>query len=134
MTSEADIQARILLAVGALPDVRLFRNTVGEGWQGTVLTRHGDTIALRNARYVTFGLAPGSADLIGWRRRLITAADVGSVFAQFTGVEVKTTKGRAADKQRHFLDVVTNAGGCAGIARSPDDARDLLGITPRQPE
>jgi hypothetical protein len=122
MTTESEIQARILRAHGARPDVRLFRNTVGEGWQGEVVQRQGSTVLLRNARYVTFGLAPGSSDLIGWRRLQVGPG----VVAQFLAIEVKAPGGRVADKQRHFSNVVRAAGGCAGIVRSPDEAAALL--------
>jgi hypothetical protein len=61
----------------------------------------------------------GSSDLVGWRT---TESGV----AQFVAVEVKSkTKGASSEQQR-FIEAVQGAGGCAGIARSVEDARELL--------
>lgn len=82
--SESRVQSRVRLAAPGLA-MRLFRNNVG---------------VLRNDRGVPvrYGLANDSkalnsrlksGDLIGWRRRLITADMVGSVIAQFVSLECK---------------------------------------------
>lgn len=123
--SEAEIVAKVLLAHGSRADVRLFRNTIGEGWQGTRIYPPGvtrDLIVLKNARYVTFGLAPGSADLIGWRTRLIG----GTRFAQFLSFEVKTETGVVAEKQKRWDAAVSAAGGLSGVVRSPECAERIL--------
>lgn len=73
MSSERDVQARVMLALGSRPDIRIFRNQVGFRYVGGPPYQ----------RKVRFGLMPGSGDLIGWRTRTITAADVGRTFAQF---------------------------------------------------
>ena len=112
--NESEVQARILLALGARPGTRLFRNTVGEGWQGEVKGKTTDTVTLWRPRYVTFGLAPGSSDLIGWCNGI------------FTAIEVKEAKGKARENQERFINAVLAAGGIAGIARSPEDAARLL--------
>ena len=41
-------------------------------------------------------------------------------------VEVKTPKGRTTPEQDRFLQAVRNAGGIAGVARSPAEALSLL--------
>jgi hypothetical protein len=132
---ESEIQARILLAIGSHPEVRVFRNTVGEGWQGQVVARNSGTVRLqpgdiviRGARAVTFGLCPGSSDIIGWRSKLVTPDMVGKRAAVFTAVEVKTPTGRASLGQEKFIAAVGRGGGIAGIARSPDEASSLLCI------
>ena len=51
---------------------------------------------------------------------------VGRRVAVFAGIEVKAERGRVSDEQRRFVDAVRGAGGIAGIARSPEDAADLL--------
>jgi hypothetical protein len=107
---EADIQAAIQLAIGALPGVRVFRNTVGFGWQGEVVHRTSDRITILWPRPVTFGLAPDSSDLIGWCQ------------GRFLALEVKTDTGRVTPGQQRFIDAVRATGGCAGIVRSVDDA------------
>lgn len=75
---------------------------------------------------MTFGLAKGSADLIGWRTITITPDMVGRQLAVFTSIEVKTERGRVRPEQHAWLTAVTGAGGIAGIARSIQDANDLV--------
>jgi hypothetical protein len=114
--SEQAIQQRIRLACSR-GDTRLWRNNTGR---------------LRDERgqLVTFGLCPGSADLIGYRSLTITSDMVGSTLAVFAAVEVKTERGRPTPEQTAFLEHVTAAGGIAGIARSVEEAQALLGGKP----
>ena len=71
---------------------------------------------------MSFGLARGSADLIGWRTVTITPDMVGQQVAVFTSIEVKTPTGRIRPEQQQWLDAVQAAGGIAGVARSVKDA------------
>jgi hypothetical protein len=71
---------------------------------------------------VSFGLAKGSADLIGWTIRTVTQEMVGTQVAVFTSIEVKTPTGRVNPEQQQWLDAVQTAGGIAGVARSVEDA------------
>jgi hypothetical protein len=71
---------------------------------------------------VSFGLARGSADLIGWTIRTVTPDMVGTQVAVFTSIEVKTPTGRVKPEQQQWLDAVQAAGGIAGVARSVEDA------------
>lgn len=128
MTAESSLLARIRRAVGTLTGVRLFRNDCGVAWTGEVVAydRAKRRVTLRNAQRITYGLIPGSGDLIGWQSIEITPDMVGRRVAVFTSIEVKTKKGRASPKQRNWRDRVNEAGGNAGIARSIDDAIALL--------
>lgn len=110
--SEQHIQQHIRLACSTGP-VRLFRNNTG-------------VLRDANGRPVQFGLCKGSADLIGWTTRTITAEMVGQQVAVFTSIEVKTLTGRVRAEQNAWLDAVLQAGGIAGIARSVADAEALL--------
>ncbi len=112
--SEQAIQQHIRLRCSTGP-VRLFRNNTG-------------TLYDRQGRPVTFGLAKGSADLIGWTTRTITPDMVGQQVAVFTSVEVKTPTGRLRPEQRQWLDAVQAAGGIAGVARSVEEAEELLRV------
>lgn len=114
MPAEQHIQQLILRSCGRGP-VRLWRNNVGR-----LLDRQG--------RMVTFGLCPGSADLIGYRTLEITADMVGQQIAVFAAVEVKSPTGRPTPQQTAWLEHVRAAGGIAGIARSVNDAQHLLGL------
>ncbi len=116
--AETDLQQRIRLALGTRPDARLFRNQVGS------------LPDPRTGRLVTFGLARGSADLIGWRTIVVTPDMVGRRLAVFTSIEVKTPTGRVRPDQQAWLGVVRKAGGIADIARSVPDAELVLSNLP----
>ena len=112
--AETTLQQQIRLALGTHPQTRLFRNQVGS------------LPDPRTGRLVTFGLARGSADLIGWRTVTITPDMVGRRLAVFTRIEVKTPPGRVRPDQAAWLGAVQAAGGIAGIARSVPDALQLV--------
>lgn len=112
--AETDLQQRIRLALGTQPDLRIFRNQVGS------------LPDPRTGRLVTFGLARGSADLIGWRTITITPDMVGRRIAVFTSIEVKTPTGRLTPAQHAWLGAARAAGGIAGVARSVDDALRIV--------
>lgn len=112
--TERDLIRAIMLAASER-GARLFRNTVGMGWTGTV-SHCGSTVIIENARPLHAGLIEGSADLIGWSRGL------------FTAVEVKTGKTRTTTAQQQFIDQVLAASGRAGIARSVEDALAILAL------
>jgi hypothetical protein len=112
-SNEAAVQNRIRLALsrGA---TRLFRNNTG---------------ALKDAtgRLVHFGLCKGSSDLIGWKTIEITPEMVGQKVAVFCALEIKD-KGKATVLQRHFISVVHEAGGFAGVARTVEEANRIIGM------
>jgi hypothetical protein len=108
---QRDIQRRL-----SHGDVRLFRNQVG-------------TYLLADGRYISSGLAVGSADLIGWQTVTITAAMVGQRIARFVSIEVKKPKGgRKEAQQKAWAAAVSDAGGFAGFARSVDEAEKILSV------
>ncbi len=118
--AETTLQQQIRLAVGTRSDLKLFRNQVGS------------LPDPRTGRLVTFGLARGSADLIGWRTVTVTPEMVGQRIAVFTSLEIKTPSGRLSAAQTHWLHAVRTAGGIAGMARSVGDALRIV-TEPVQP-
>ena len=112
-SDERRIQSDIQLAAcaGGGP-ARLWRNNTG---------------ALKDQRgqLVRYGLCPGSSDLIGFRTVVITPDMVGQRVAIFAAVEVKD-RGRVTDQQQAFLNLVQQAGGIAGVARSVPEALSIL--------
>ena len=110
--SEQKIQQEIRLACST-GQTRLFRNNTG-----TLRDQHG--------RPVQFGLARGSADLIGYRTVTITPDMVGQQVAVFASIEVKTPTGRIRPEQQSWLDTIQAAGGIAGVARSVEDALRIM--------
>lgn len=107
--AETTLQQQIRIALGTRPDLRLFRNQCGQ------------LPDPRTGRPVQFGLARGSADLIGWRTITITPDMVGQQIAVFTSIEIKTPAGRLTEPQTAWLNTVQAAGGVAGVARSVSD-------------
>jgi hypothetical protein len=112
--SEAAIMQDIRLALGQSPGIKMFRQNVGA---------YKDP---RSGRVIRYGLATGSADLIGWQTVTITEAMVGQRFARFLSVEVKTPTGRLSPEQETWRAAVLKAGGIAIVARSVDDIAFLV--------
>lgn len=92
---------------------RLWRNNVG-------------ALKDRTGALVRYGLAPGSADLIGYQTITITPDMVGREIAVFCAVEVKSASGRLSAIQSRFLELIRRAGGMAGVARSAADIQTIL--------
>lgn len=115
MNEETKIQRRIMLALSE-NGCTVWRNETAGAWMGKQIHRDGGQVTLTNARMMTFGLCRGSADLIGIHHGT----------GRFIAIEVKTTKGRPTKEQLRFIEAVRNAGGIAGIARSPEEALDLI--------
>ena len=112
--SERSIQRSIQFNLNKQPGVRVFKNDVGMA-------------TLDNGSKIRYGLRPGSSDLIGWTSKEITPEMVGNMVAVFTAVEVKKPGGKgASDNQKIFIRNVIDAGGIAGIARSVDEAKELI--------
>lgn len=82
-----------------------------------VMVYPGDVV-LRAAQPLQMGLTTGGSDTIGWTQR--------DGFAVFTAIEVKSPTGRVRPEQQVFIDQVNAAGGIAGVARSEQEAIDLL--------
>lgn len=122
--SEIDLQRTIQLELSSA-DIRLFRNNVGEAWQGGNFTIRDGRLVSGHARRVAYGLAVGSSDLIGPRSVIITPQMVGRRVALFGAIETKAKRGLTPE-QRNFIDMVNSLGGCAGFARSIEDARLIL--------
>ncbi len=99
---ETGIMARIQHALSEF-GARVFRNQVGR------YKKPDDS-------YITYGLVPGSSDLIGWYSTVITQDMVGRKIALFTAVECKSLGGELTESQEQFLEVVRGAGGIGVVA------------------
>lgn len=97
--SEGKIQDEIRLAASSLGIV-LWRNNVGYAAESRV----------------TYGLAPGSSDLIGIQRGT----------GRFIAIEVKSARGKLTPEQEAFLALIKNIGGIAIVARSVEDVAAAL--------
>jgi hypothetical protein len=132
--TETDLVRRIMLRLGIITGVRLFRNNTGQAWIGksirftkkqTVNVQVGDVL-IQNARVLHAGLCKGSSDLIGFRSVTVTPEMVGKPIAAFMAIEVKTASGRATDEQKAFIETVNRFGGLAFIAKSEAEAEEFF--------
>jgi hypothetical protein len=98
---ETILQAQIRKAVNLLPYARFWRNTVGK----------------RNieGRWITWGLAKGSSDLVG-------LVQMPNGAARFTCLEIKQGSGYESEEQEAFRAAVNRFGGYAAVVRSVDEA------------
>ena len=114
---ETVLQQNIRLALGQEKNLRLFRNQVGQ------------LPDPRTGRYIQFGLAKGSSDLIGFKTIKITPEMIGQDLAVFTSIEVKTNSGQLSKYQHNWLQAVKKAGGIVGVARNVKDALNILKVS-----
>lgn len=110
--SEQSIQQNIRVQLGH-GDVRLWRNNTG-------------CLKDQQGRFVRFGLATGSSDLIGLRKVTITPDMVGQEVGVFCAVEVKSPTGKPTAEQLRFIQCVRGFGGFAGVARSVEEAANII--------
>ena len=115
--SETKLQQEIRLALGTIPSLRLFRNQVGQ------------LPDPRTGRYVQFGLAKGSSDLVGFKTIKITPEMIGQEVAQFVSIEIKTERGKLTEVQQNWLQKVHDSGGIVGVARSIQDALEIVKVS-----
>lgn len=117
--NETQIQQAIRIALGDEPDLVLWRNTTGqtEEWNPSD----------GSARTLRYGLAVGSADLVGILRvSVIPVFDRSMSFGRFFALEVKTPTGRVRPEQTQWLELVRRMGGFAAVVRSVDEAKAAL--------
>lgn len=104
--SEARIQDEIRAALGKIDGLVIWRNNVG-------IANHFDPNT-HETQTVKYGLADGSADLIGLLN------------GRFIALEVKRPGEAPTGKQQQWLTLVRNNGGFAAIVTSADDARAAI--------
>ena len=114
---ETVLQQNIRLALGQHSDLRLFRNETGK------------LPDPRTGKWVRFGLAKGSSDLIGFKTIKVTPEMIGKDLAVFCSVEVKTNTGQLSENQHNWLQAVKKAGGITGVARNVGDALKILKVS-----
>jgi hypothetical protein len=111
---ESPLAKKILLKIGSMPGIRIFRNNVGLAYQGkTEFFENPRRVVIKNFRMIKFGLLVGSGDYIGWKTVTITPDMVGKKIAQFLSVEVKTETGVRSEEQKNWAEIVRFNGGIA---------------------
>jgi hypothetical protein len=114
---EIELKKRILLAAAEIEGLVLMNNPVGHAHQGEAIRVPGygpRAILIQEPRRVSFGLMPGSSDLIGWYR------------GRFVALEIKTPEGVVSDEQEHFIYTVKRYGGIAAVVRDPKELAGLF--------
>lgn len=112
---EKNIQSEIMLALSYAGST-VFRNNCGV------------TPPQQDGRRIRYGVGnPGGSDLIGITPVTITPDMVGQTLGVFTAIEVKKPTGsRISQDQKNFIAAIINAGGYAGVARSPEEALEII--------
>ena len=113
---ETVLQQNIRLALGQEKNLRLFRNQVGQLPDPTT------------GRYIQFGLAKGSSDLVGFKTVKITPEMINQEVAVFVSIEIKTERGKLTEVQQNWLQKVKSSGGIVGVARTVKDALQILKV------
>ncbi len=120
--AETAILNKIMIAMSAAGG-RCFRNNRGMAWVGQAIRLANGDVLLKNPRQIRYGVGTnGGSDLIGWM-----PVDGKAIFS---AIEVKTPTGRIESGQQNFIDQVLKNGGFAGVARSADDAKRIMHISP----
>lgn len=101
MTREIDIQNSIRLALN--PYAVIFRVNSGK-------------VRMSDGRYFDTGVPNGFSDLCGFRK-----SDGKMIF-----LEVKNAKGRLREVQKRFLNEMSKYDVIVGVARSPEEAIDIV--------
>ncbi|MHC1696432.1 MAG: VRR-NUC domain-containing protein [Eubacteriales bacterium] len=86
------------------------------------LSEHGMVIRQNTGNFITADGRHVKCGVIGLSDLLF----VGKGYVAF--IEIKTDKGRPTPEQLNFIDTVKRYGHRAGIARSVQDALDLIGV------
>lgn len=73
-------------------------------------------VRLADGRFFDTGLPVGFSDLFGVRKK------DGKIFF----IEVKTAKGRVREEQKNFIKIMKKNQAIAGIARTPEEAIELV--------
>lgn len=113
--SEHRIQDEIRLVLS--PHGIVLRLNSGKFWQGKrVWSNEFQQYVLIDLRPVQ-GCPPGTSDLLF----------IGDKNASF--IECKDDKGKLRPEQEKFLKIMQSYGHRAGVARSPEDALKIIGVT-----
>jgi hypothetical protein len=100
---ESQILRSIMLALGNEEGFRLWRNNTG-------------VLSDVTGRAVKFGLAPGSADIIG----------ILAPYGRMICLEVKSETGRVREEQEGWGRIIREMGGVYAVVRSVEEAKTIL--------
>jgi hypothetical protein len=107
--TEAEVLAAVLRLAHGRTDLVLWRNTVGHATEYDAGGR---------ARHITYGLGPGSPDVVG----VLTVEGL----AVWVAIECKAPRGRVAPEQAQWLAAAERRGIACGVARSAEEAAEII--------
>lgn len=107
---ESKIQHDILRVLGCLPDLTVYRNTVG---QATMFNADAGKY-----QRIAFGLCPGSADLVC----MLRVEHAGRVFAQWVCLEIKRPGEKPRPDQAKWAQAARQMGAFATYVTSTEEA------------
>lgn len=123
---EAELERRILRALGGDRDLLLLKNEVGVGYPchelhaSMEVALRGDPAlgivkgVLTRARRVQYGLGVGSPDLVG------------AVGGRFIGMELKSPTGRLSAEQARWMEAANGRGIHLAVVREVTQAREFI--------
>jgi len=111
-----------------------FRINVGVAWTGNIIIKNNDgSITIKDPRpFATFGSVKdtkalkGFSDIFVVSPTIVTPDMIGKLVARAGFVEVKTPKGKPTSEQINFIEQMQKLGARAGVARSIEDAIQIL--------
>ena len=134
MNPETVLQLKMLGEVGASATHRLWRNASGHYYAGKLI-RHGPGLVtlgatdavIRGCTPIHAGLCDGAADLVGILSVPVASLPADGMAGLFLAIEVKTPDGTVQPHQRAWREMILALGGVAGVARSVEEARGIVG-------
>ncbi|MBU2703902.1 hypothetical protein Ga0466249_005052 [Sporomusaceae bacterium BoRhaA] len=130
--SEHSIQNEIQVAISENNLGTPFRINVGFAWTGNKIIHNGDgSKTIKDPRpFATFGAQTkqykGFSDVFVVMPTVITPDMVGQKIARIGFLEIKTKTGRPTKEQLDFISLMQSKGASAGVARSVEDAIQIL--------
>lgn len=124
--TEHQIQNQIRDLLSYFHELYIMRANVGTGWIGDFTKNADGSIRINKPRRFQTGLPVGFPDLFGYKSLIITPEMIGKKIAQFAFIEVKTPKGKLNNAQKEMHKQLIDAGAVGGVARSVEDALNLL--------
>ena len=130
--SEHNIQSEIMRTLSKNKKIRVFRNNVGQGWQGKIAkSTTSNRPVLIDIRPVNFGLCVGSSDIVGIQSVTITPDMIGKKIGVMVCVEAKKegwkyTGTEHEASQKNFIEKIKSMGGIAFFASSVEGAVNTI--------
>lgn len=132
---EHSIQTEILLAFGALPWLRIWRQNTGKAYGFSLVSAARALLlrgnfqagleALKRMPLVTYG-QPGASDVQGILKHSVLGLEGTRTIGRFIAIEVKRPGEEQTEEQKRWQAMVESQGGLYILATSVDDVSAAL--------